>query len=140
MKNTGSVVAILFGKGGLGDIGRHAVLAALQRDDVSQVKVLSENPETLEEPNWKCGCTNNHFFTDEQRERMEIIPVTDNWKNITSYLQNVDAVCVSTGTRQPFLGARGATAASKAVVEAMQTHGISRVVSVTSIGLNEDYP
>lgn len=124
----------------LGDVGRHAVLAALERDKVSTVKVLSQNIETLEEKNWNCGCPEDHGFTEEQRIRLELVPVKDNWKDITMHLSGVDAVVSCLGTRQPFLGGRCATAGSKAVVHAMKENGISRVVSITSMGLNEDYP
>jgi hypothetical protein len=140
MKTSGPVVAVLFGKGGLGDVGRHAVLAALERENVSTVKVLSQNIETLEEKNWKCGCPEDHEFTEEQRNRLELVSIKDNWKDISMHLSGVDAVVSCLGTRQPFLGGRCATRGSKAVAHAMKNHGISRVVSITSMGLNEDYP
>lgn len=142
MKTPGAVLAVLYGKGGLGDVGRHAVLAALERDDVATVKVLSrQHPETLEEKNWKCGCPHDHNFTPVQRKRIEIIPVKNNWKDdLSGYFDGVTAVVSCLGTRQPFLGGRHATAGSKAVAKAMNFHNISRVVSITSMGLGDDYP
>lgn len=140
MKSPTAVLAILYGPGGLGDVGRHAILAALERDDVASIKVLSEHPKTLNEKNWKCGCPNDHTFTEEQRKRMEIIPVKDNWKDITSHFSGVTAVVSCLGTRQPFLGGRCATKGSKAVVHGMKANNISRVVSITSMGLGVDYP
>lgn len=141
MKNSGPVIAVLFSKGGLGDVGRHAVLAAIERDDVSKVKVISQRTEMLEETKWKCGCANNHGFTEEQHKRMEIIPIKDNWKSdISQHFHGVDAVVSCLGTRQPFLGERYATVGSKAVVNAMKANGISRIVSISSMGLAEDYP
>lgn len=140
MKNTATVLAVLYGKGGLGDVGRHAVLAALERDDVTTVKVLSQYPETLNETNWKCACPGGHELTAEQRKRLEIVPVKNNWKDISGHFKDVTSIVSCLGTRQPFLGGRCATAGSKAVVEAMKAHNISRVVSITSMGLGEDYP
>lgn len=35
VKTSTTVLAILSGKGGLGDVGRHAILAALERNDVA---------------------------------------------------------------------------------------------------------
>jgi len=140
MKTSGAVLAILYGKGGLGDVGRHAVLATLQRDDVSFVKVFSQHPETLNEKRWKCGCSIEHRFTLEQRKRIEIVPVKNNWKDITEHFSGVSAVVSCMGTRQPFLGGRCATVGSKAIVEAMKTHDVSRVVSISSMGLGDDYP
>ena len=141
MKTSGTVLAILYGKGGLGDVGRHAILAALERNDVASVKVFSQHPETLEEENYKCGCLKAHSFTVEQRKRIEIIPVKNNWKDdLSAHFEGVTAVVSCLGTRQPFLGGRYATAGSMAVKKAMETHDISRVVSITSIGIGEDFP
>jgi hypothetical protein len=80
MKTSATVLAILYGKGGLGDVGRHAILAAFERNDVASVKVFSQHPESLQE-NYKCGCLNPHNLTVEQRKRIDIIPVKHNWKD-----------------------------------------------------------
>ena len=141
MKNPATILAVLYGKGGLGDVGRHAVLAALERDDVASVKVLSEHPESLNETNWKCGCLGGHNLTSEQRKRLEMIHVKNNWKDISGHFQGVTSIVSCLGTRQPFLiGGRCATAGSKAIVHAMKAHDITRVVSITSMGLGDDYP
>lgn len=81
MKTSATVLAILYGKGGLGDVGRHAILAAFERNDVASVKVFSQHPESLEEENYKCGCLNAHNLTVEQRKCIDIIPVKNNWKD-----------------------------------------------------------
>ncbi len=140
MKTSATVLAILYGKGGLGDVGRHAILAAFERNDVASVKVFSQHPESLQE-NYKCGCLNPHNLTVEQRKRIDIIPVKHNWKDdLSAHFVGVTAVVSCLGTRQPFLGGRYATAGSKAVKKVMEAHDISRVVSITSMGLGEDYP
>jgi hypothetical protein len=51
-----SRLVILYGIGGLSDVGRHALQAALERSEVLHVKVLTQHPELLEESNWNCGC------------------------------------------------------------------------------------
>lgn len=139
MKTEAAQLAVLYSKGGLGDVGRHAILAALERKDVSYIKVLSEHPETLEEKNWNCGCPQDHEFTNEERDRIEIIPVKD-WTDITGHFEGVTAVVSCLGNRQPFLGDRSAKEGSKALVEAMNTHNISRVVAINSVGIGDDKP
>jgi hypothetical protein len=111
------------------------------RNDVASVKVFSQHPESLEEENYKCGCLNAHNLTVEQRKCIDIIPVKNNWKDdLSAHFVGVTAVVSCLGTRQPFLGGRYATAGSKAVKKVMEAHDISRVVSITSMGLGEDYP
>lgn len=133
------MLAVLYSKGGLGDVGRHAILAALERKDVTSIKVLSEHPETLQEKNWNCGCPQDHELTKEELGRIEIIPVKD-WNDITGHFKGVTAVVSCLGTRQPFFGHRVATKGSRAVVEAMKVHGVSRVVAMTSVGVGDDKP
>ena len=142
MKSQPAVLAILYSKGGLGDVGRHAILAALERDDVASVKVFSEHPETLQETNWKCGCPDDHVLTEDQLKRMEIIKVSPGWKakDLSSHFEGVTAVVSCLGNRQMFLGERVAEGGSKAVVASMNKHNISRVVAITSVGLGEDVP
>jgi hypothetical protein len=96
MKTSATVLAILYGKGGLGDVGRHAILAVLERFDVASViKVFSQHPESLEEENYmyKCRCLNPHNLTVEQRKRIDIIPVMNNWKDdLSAHFVGVTAV------------------------------------------------
>lgn len=139
MKTQPAKLAVLYSNGGLGDVGRHAILAALERKDVSSIKVLSEHPETLQEKNWNCGCPQDHELTKEELDRIEIIPIKD-WGDIMRHFEGVTAVVSCLGNRQSFLGDRVATEGSKAVVDAMKSHGISRVVAMNSVGLGDDQP
>lgn len=142
---TGATLAIFYSKGGLGDVGRHAVLAALERDDVSKLKVFSEHPEAIQEfhpkKNWNCGCPDKHVLTKEQLERVEIIKV-DGWrvKDLSSHFEGVTAVVSCLGNRQMFIGDRVAAEGSRAIISCMSSHSITRVVAITSVGLGNDIP
>jgi len=144
--NPPAVLAILYSKGGLGDVGRHAVLAALERDDVGSIKVFSEHPEKIQnfhpKKNWNCGCPDKHVLTEEQLNRIEIISVSHGWKvkDLSKHFEGVTAVVSCLGNRQCFIGDRVAAVGSRALVKCMKTHDISRVVAITSFGLGDDTP
>lgn len=142
-----AVLAILYSKGGLGDVGRHAVLAALERDDVKSIKVFTEHPETIQsfhpKKNWNCGCPEKHVLTEEQLKRIEIITVPDeHWrvKDLSPHFEGVTAVVSCLGNRQMFIGERVAEVGSRAVVNSMKSHGITRVVAMSSICIGDDVP
>ena len=64
-------LVVLFSKGGLGDVGRHAVRAALDRgDEIEHITVLSQHTASLNDENWNCGCESPHKFTDEEKKRI----------------------------------------------------------------------
>lgn len=142
-----ATLAILYSRGGLGDVGRHAVLAALERDDVGAIKVLTEYPEDIQtfhpKKNWHCGCPEDHVLTEEQLKRVEIIKVPDShWrvKDLSPHFQGVTAVVSCLGNRQMFIGDRVAAVGSRAVASSMSAHNISRVVAMTSVCLGDDVP
>lgn len=141
-----AVLAILYSKGGLGDVGRHAVLAALERDDVVKIKVFSQHPEMIQQchpkKNWNCGCPDKHVLTKEQLERVEVIPVGEHWKvkDLSPHFEDVTAVVSCLGNRQMFIGDRVAAEGSRALVSCMGTHKISRVVAMTSVCIGNDVP
>ena len=53
-------LVVLYGIGGLSDVGRHAILAALEQPSVSKITVITEYPELLDEKNWECNCPGGH--------------------------------------------------------------------------------
>lgn len=136
-----SRLVILYGKGGLSDVGRHAVQAALEQPSVSNIVVLTEYPDLLEEPNWNCGCPNQHSFTDEDRRRFRIVPVSS-WddESLDDHFDQVHAVISCVGNRQPFIGHWNAFEGNQAVIRAMVKHNVQRVVAVSSTGVEEDWP
>jgi saccharopine dehydrogenase-like NADP-dependent oxidoreductase len=95
-------VVVLFSKGGLGDVGRHAVRAALDRTDpkIDQITVLSQHIETLNEENWKCGCTTPHKFTEDEMKRLTIVQI-DSWdeKVLSKHFEGASAVISCLGNR-----------------------------------------
>jgi NAD(P)H-binding len=148
-------LVVLFGKGGLSDVGRHVVQAALEQSQVTNIKVLTEYPEMLEESNWKCGCPEPHAFSDRDRERFQVVPVKS-WKtalndhdddnnketvnSISACFEGATAVIACVGNRQPFIGGWDAHAASQVVVKAMMANNVKRVVAMSSAGVQEDWP
>lgn len=133
-------LVVLYSKGGLSDVGRHAVQAALERPEVKEVRVLTKYPELLEEENWKCGCTTPHKWTDEDRKRFQVIPVKS-WKDdLTEHFRGATAVVSCLGNRQPFVGGWESAEGNEAVIQAMKVEGVDRSVVLTSVGVEEDWP
>jgi hypothetical protein len=134
-------LVVLFSKGGLGDVGRHAVRAALDRsDEIGHVTVLSQHTDTLQEENWNCGCTAPHKFTDEEKKRLKIVQV-DSWDDgLSSHFEGASAVISCLGNRQMTLGDRVGGEGSHMVVKAMNQHKIQRAVVMSSMGIRDDWP
>jgi len=139
----GKVLAVFFSRGGLGDVGRHAVRAALDLGpEVSKVVVISPEPSTLEEERWACGCSEKHSFTEEERERMEVIKSDVEKDDLMQKLQGVDAIVSCLGNRQFFLGrkSRVGKRGTRNIVNACNELNINRVVVMSSMGIEEDWP
>jgi NAD(P)H-binding len=138
-------LVILYGVGGLSDVGRHAILAALERSDVEHVTVLTQHPELLgQETRWNCGCETPHVISESDQARLTIVPVKS-WKDdttsITPHFQGATAVISCLGNRQSFTGHWVSAAGNEAVIRAMQqTENLHRVVICSSVGIEEDWP
>jgi hypothetical protein len=134
-------LVVLYGTGGLSDVGRHAVQAALERSDVESIKVLTQQPQLLEESNWKCSCEKPHEFSDQDRQRFEVIPVKSwNDDDLGSHFAGATAVVSCLGNRQPFIGGWVSNEGNKAVIKAMKANKITRAVVLSSSGVEEDWP
>jgi len=139
-------LVVLFSKGGLGDVGRHAVRAALDRgpDVVEHVTVISQHMDSLlkDNDNWNCGCVNPHTFTNEEKDRMTIVSVDsfDDDVVLLSHFEGAGAVISCLGNRQINLGDRVGGAGSCLVVKALNLKKIERAVVISSMGIKEDWP
>lgn len=131
-------LVILYGSGGLSDVGRHAVQAALEIPNV-ECHVLTQHPEMLEEATWKCGCPEPHDLTEEDRERISIITV-DSWSDpgLSAHFDGATAVVSCLGNRQPFIGDWVAHEGNQAVIRGMNEKGVERVTVISSVGIEED--
>jgi hypothetical protein len=94
-----TVVAVVFQDGGLGDCGRHALLHALQRDDVSEVRAVSREPEkpAAPEPDFA------GLLTPGERaklRRVAVDPATDP-DGMHRALDGAHVVIFGLGNRQP---------------------------------------
>jgi len=141
MKN----LVVLYGQGGLSDVGRHAVLVALQEKGCS-VTVLTQHPELLEEENWKCGCPEPHVISDDLRKNLKMVPVR-NWDDeaLLDQFRGCDAVVSCLGNRQPTFMDVPKTSwcaheGNKMVIKAMNAHNAQRAVVMSSMGIEEDWP
>jgi len=142
-------LVVLYGIGGLSDIGRHAILAALEKQ-VEHITVITEYPDMLDDENWECGCTNGHTnpFNDEAHASKLTMVKIDSWKNehpnLSEHFHEADAVISCLGHRQPGwknkeLINKGLVASdgNKQVIRAMEeANDVSRVVTISSFGLN----
>ena len=147
-----SKLVILYGIGGLSDVGRHAILAALERE-VPHIVVITEYPELLDVTNWECGCPGGH--TNPAKDHPDIVKVfpIENWKSpvaanlLEEHFVGATAVISCLGHRQPgyvnkLLIQRGLVAheGNVKVIEAMKKTGLSRAVVMSSMGVQEDWP
>jgi hypothetical protein len=130
MKN----IVILYGVGGLADVGRHAILAGLERsmdtnndDDIGHITILTQHPNLITDDNtdWNCGCNNqpNHQLTEDHiQQKITIVPIESSWKetDLSPYLQGDNTTIIScVGNRQPFFGHYDATEANESLIRAM---------------------
>jgi hypothetical protein len=140
MNGTSRILVILFGKGGLSDVGRHALQAALEQPGV-ECRVLTQHPDMLKSVNWACGCPGDHHFTPQDERRFQVFPV-DSWldDNLLEHFQGATAVVSCLGNRQPFLGGWISHAGNKLVIKGMTKHNVERAVILSSAGIEEDWP
>ena len=132
------VFCVIYSSGGIGDVGRHAVRAALDQFE-GNVRVLTQSPESLDEENWNCSCK-PHTFTDAERQRLEVIAVDVTKDDLTPHMTNVGTIVSALGNRQPWYGHRVGKAGTENLVKAMEASKIDQVVAVTSVGCSDDWP
>jgi len=147
---------ILYGIGGLSDVGRHSILAALEKPTIDKVTIITEYPEKLDETNWECNCPGGHtnpMKDDKYASKINMVPI-DTWDNdhvaeIAEHFRGASAVISCLGHRQPGrkypeLIEKGLIAykGNKQVIQAMKKAGVERVVAMSSIAINgnNDWP
>jgi NAD(P)H-binding len=136
-------LVVLYGVGGLSDVGRHAIPAALERNDVEHITILTRYPKLIEESRWNCGCPEPHAFSDADKARMTVVPVQA-WSNpadLVSHFAGATAVISCLGNRQPLFGHCESADGNAAVIHAMENiKDLKRVVVCSSVGIEEDWP
>ena len=129
------------------DVGRHAILAALEKN-ASHITVITSFPEKLNERNWDSyGDDKTNPFDDETNKgRLEMVKV-DSWTDElpSKHFEGADAVVSCLGHRQPGwkykeLISKGLIAydGNSRVIRAMGEANVQRVVTISSFGLNGD--
>lgn len=144
---TPSKLVILYGIGGLSDVGRHCIPVALREFGVKSICVLSPFPELLDESNGECGCREPHSFSEEEKKMLQMVHVKD-WSDprLSQYFEGATAVISTLGNRQPgFFNPQIkegwiATEGTQVVLKGMQAHNLRRAVVVSSMGVEEDWP
>jgi NAD(P)H-binding len=137
-------LVILFSKGGLGDVGRHAVRAALDRpNEIEHITVISQYTDSLKDKNWNSACSPSEIeITEDEWKRLTIVPI-QSWEDeasFLSYFEGAGAVISCMGNRQMTLGDRVSGVGNTKVVKAMTQYNIPRVVSISSVGIRDDWP
>jgi NAD(P)H-binding len=141
-------LVILYGQGGLSDVGRHAIQVALDEVPSCKVTILTQHPELLNEKNWNCGCPDDHRITEHPKwkDTTKLVSV-DSWNDpgLVQHFNSCDAVISCLGNRQATVfGVKASTwcaaEGNALVIKAMKEHGIQRVVVCSSIGIEEDWP
>lgn len=130
-------------------MGRHAVQVAVEKkksQEVEQITVLTRYPELLDETNWKCGCSEPHRFSEDDKKLFSLVHVKD-WsdKTLATHFKDATAVISCLGNREPtMMGVNPdsweAFDGNQAVISAMKEYSIERAVVMTSTGVNEDWP
>jgi hypothetical protein len=136
------IVAIFFSSGDLGDVGRHAVAAALDLPCtiVSTVRVLSSCIQSLEEDNWKCGC-GKHSFPEIDTQRLQLVRCDCTTQPLEDHLQGVHAVISCLGNRKPFHSDCIAKTGTERIVRAiLNSRSVQRLVVMSSVGISDDWP
>lgn len=141
-------LAIFFSSGDLGDVGRHAVAAALEWEEVVLIKAFAHDAQSmLLKKRWRCGCPSGHSVTQRGQDgRLDekILPfeMTFSVETIAEQLHDIDAVLICMGNRQiellhpeciSMIGAQS-------ILQAAQVNGIRRVILLSSVGISEDWP
>jgi nucleoside-diphosphate-sugar epimerase len=138
---TGRVVGIFFSSGDLGDVGRHAVAAALEMPPsvVSNIRVFSRDIASMDQANWKCGC-GEHSISQEDRNRIQFLQIDCTQDDLVPALFDVDAIVSCLGSRQPFHNERIVREGTERLVQAAITCKIARFVMISSVGIGDDWP
>eukprot|EP00525_Craspedostauros_australis_P005185 CAMPEP_0198113018 /NCGR_PEP_ID=MMETSP1442-20131203/4771_1 /TAXON_ID= /ORGANISM="Craspedostauros australis, Strain CCMP3328" /LENGTH=253 /DNA_ID=CAMNT_0043769993 /DNA_START=329 /DNA_END=1090 /DNA_ORIENTATION=- len=141
-------LVVLYGIGGLSDVGRHVVQVLLEQPSIGSVTVLTQHPKKLlEETNWECGCPEPHIFSDEQKKRLNLVAV-DKWDDadLPAHFEGAHSVISCLGNRQPGFFDKSlkkgwvSYPGNQMVIRSMKQHGITRAVVITSVGIEEDWP
>jgi hypothetical protein len=132
---------IIYSSGDLGDVGRHAVAAALEFPPsvVRQVRALSTNIDALAKRRWKCGCDEHHSVTES--DRLQLIQADCTTTNLDQYMEGVSAVVSCLGNRRPFHDDCVAKLGTQGIMRALLRQEVTpRFVMLSSVGIAEDWP
>ena len=155
--STSCKLVVTYGIGGLSDVGRHAILAALKNVLIDKITVITKHSEQLNETDWNWSFPSDHtlpgkytnpFNDPKLASRLEMVSI-DSWTkeqpDLARFFVGAAGVVSCLGHRQPGwknkeLITRGLIAydGNKKVIAAMSEAKVSRVVVITSVALMGD--
>jgi len=142
-------VAIIYGtKGGMGDVGKFALIHAVKTLPLENIRVLAMSNEAVEgnslglDIDVKCetGLVHQQFKAAIEQVNVVKIDVESDQAEleIGNGIKHVDAVVACLGSRQSALP-RWLGTGSKKLTSAMATQGVSRLVILSSMGIRDDF-
>ena len=80
-------------------------------------------------------------FTEAEKKHIEVVSV-QSWddESLLDHFRDAGAVVSCLGNRQPFIGGWESAEGNIVVQRAMKEHNIGRVVAISSVGVEEDWP
>ena len=127
-------IAVLFAKGGMGDVGKMVLHHACSKQDLF-VKGLGRQPENVH------VSESVTKFDPEGKGNLELVKVdpASDLETLKKALKDVDAVVSCIGCRQIGFD-RWAAPGTANIIAAMQANNVKRLVMISSVGIRESYP
>mmetsp|Transcript_29417 Transcript_29417/g.73867 ORF Transcript_29417/g.73867 Transcript_29417/m.73867 type:complete len:253 (-) Transcript_29417:2302-3060(-) len=149
MPSGSAKIALLYGTiGGLGDVGKFAVIHAFTQLEPSDIRVVALSAEATEgsglglEIDVKVDAAAEHESFKHAIENLDVKKVdveSDGAEGeIAAAINGVDAVVACIGNRQPSM-ARWLAVGARKIVAAMKSKSIERLVILSSMGIGEDF-
>eukprot|EP00040_Diaphanoeca_grandis_P044491 m.12502 g.12502 ORF g.12502 m.12502 type:complete len:253 (+) comp9334_c0_seq1:150-908(+) len=144
-------IAVLYGtKGGLGDVGKFAVIHAVRLLQPKNVKIVALSAESTEGDDLGFeidvypdrDTVHKQFREIMLKHKANVVKIDiegeDAESKIAAALEGTDAVVACLGNRQPKM-ARWLGTGSQKTIGAMQSQDIKRLVILSSMGIGEDF-
>jgi hypothetical protein len=141
-------LAVFFSSGGLGDVGRHIIHAALElpSEEIALVRVIARDAgKLLKDTKWKCACVEDHQKlwregSAEIASRVQVVDLDFTKEDIKEHLRGIDAIVSCLGNRQLFHPDIIAAVGTRNILQAAIEQNIQRFKMLSSVGISEDWP
>ena len=141
-------LAVFFSSGGLGDVGRHIIHAALElpSEDIALIRVIARDAgKLLKNEKWKCACDEDHQKlwregSTEIASRVQVVDLDFTQEDIKEHLRGIDAIVSCLGNRQLFHPGIIAAVGTRNILQAAIEQNVQRFIMLSSVGISEDWP